>query len=91
MAGRFTNSPVATSVKPLVSHTSRRPSLSVSRTVVLRMTAPHERQSKLVEPAWSTVVTADGELPMSPLTLNVGLSQAGPIAPVNGLVGAPGR
>src|SRR4029450_672485 len=62
----------------LSSTASTRPSKSRSWTVVLKMIAPHVRQSNELEPAWSTVVVADETPPVTyELTLRVRLSQAG--------------
>ena len=68
------------------SHTSSRPSLSVSCTSVLNTVAPHDRQSNDDRPSSFTLRASElAPAGNSKFALSkVGLSQSGPAAPVNG-------
>src|SRR5215472_5530472 len=74
--GRLTNSPFEKSVYPwLIFQMSSKPSLSLCCTVVLKITAPHDTQPRLLCPGLtvvSTGLTSPGGT--SALTSNVGLS-----------------
>src|SRR6185369_6469370 len=88
MLGRSTSSaPVMGSLSPCVSHTSSKPSLSLSCTVVLNRIAPQDTQATEFGSPGPTLVLTDASSPnMNGLTFIVRLSHAGPREPGKGLV-----